>query len=117
MSRVVRQLPADDGTNGWSAVLEQRTRHVPLQGDAEFDWVVVGLAGFEFVAFPEFASPTARLIESIVFKLGLVAAASPLEHVLHDCQGGINLKRALKCVASLHSKEFTEAAVSGSFDT
>jgi glycine/D-amino acid oxidase-like deaminating enzyme len=49
MSRLVDRLPADDQTNGWSALLPGRTPHPALEGDKHFDWVVVG-AGFAGLA-------------------------------------------------------------------
>ena len=38
-------LPRDDNTNGWSAILPDRTPHAALAGDVRADWVVVG-AGY-----------------------------------------------------------------------
>jgi hypothetical protein len=45
MSRSVYRLPADDRTNGWSALLGTRQPKAPLQGDVAVDWVIVG-AGY-----------------------------------------------------------------------
>jgi glycine/D-amino acid oxidase-like deaminating enzyme len=42
-------LPADDRTNGWSALLSARTPRNPLSGDVRADWVVVG-AGYAGLA-------------------------------------------------------------------
>lgn len=49
MPRLVDRLPADDRTNGWSALLPARLPSAPLQGDLDVDWVVVG-AGYAGVA-------------------------------------------------------------------
>ncbi|WP_175775124.1 NAD(P)/FAD-dependent oxidoreductase [Burkholderia anthina] len=38
-------LPADDHTNGWSAILPARVPHAPAQRSDSFDWLVVG-AGY-----------------------------------------------------------------------
>lgn len=38
-------LPADDNTNGWSAILPARVPHAPAQRSDSFDWLVVG-AGY-----------------------------------------------------------------------
>ncbi|MCE4058721.1 FAD-binding oxidoreductase [Pandoraea sputorum] len=35
-------LPADDRTNGWSAILAPRTPRAPVSNDEEFDWLVIG---------------------------------------------------------------------------
>ena len=42
-------LPKDDITNGWSAILPERTPHAALKGDVRADWVVVG-AGYAGLA-------------------------------------------------------------------
>jgi len=42
MPRSVDRLPADDRTNGWSALLPARTPRAPLQENWEVDWLVVG---------------------------------------------------------------------------
>jgi glycine/D-amino acid oxidase-like deaminating enzyme len=49
MSRLVDRLPADDHTNGWSALLPRRVARPALQGDRDFDWVVIG-AGYAGIA-------------------------------------------------------------------
>ena len=49
MSRSVYRLPADDRTNGWSALLGTRQPKAPLQGDVAVDWVIVG-AGYAGLA-------------------------------------------------------------------
>ncbi|MGT2460174.1 NAD(P)/FAD-dependent oxidoreductase (plasmid) [Cupriavidus basilensis] len=49
MPRSVDILPADDRTNGWSALLPTRAPRSALQGDLDFDWVVVG-AGYAGIA-------------------------------------------------------------------
>jgi glycine/D-amino acid oxidase-like deaminating enzyme len=49
MPRLVDRLPADDHTNGWSALLPEREPRPALQGDHDFDWVVVG-AGYAGIA-------------------------------------------------------------------
>ena len=38
-------LPADDRTNGWSAILPRREPRLPASQPASFDWLVVG-AGY-----------------------------------------------------------------------
>lgn len=38
----IKRLPKDDNTNGWSAILPDRTPHAPLQGDVTADWLVLG---------------------------------------------------------------------------
>ncbi|MEO1140358.1 MAG: FAD-dependent oxidoreductase, partial [Pseudomonadota bacterium] len=45
----IDRLPQDDKTNGWSAILPERTAHSPLQGDVNADWVVLG-AGYAGLA-------------------------------------------------------------------
>lgn len=42
MSHPVSRLPADDRTNGWSAVLPVRQACAQLSGEHEYDWVVIG---------------------------------------------------------------------------
>ncbi|PAT43158.1 FAD-binding oxidoreductase [Vandammella animalimorsus] len=42
MPRSVGRLPADDCTNGWSALLPARTPRAPLQENLTVDWLVVG---------------------------------------------------------------------------
>ncbi|MHA7684996.1 NAD(P)/FAD-dependent oxidoreductase [Cupriavidus sp. PET2-C1] len=42
-------LPADDKTNGWSAILPRRNPRAPAQKSASFDWLVVG-AGYAGVS-------------------------------------------------------------------
>jgi glycine/D-amino acid oxidase-like deaminating enzyme len=49
MPRLVERLPADDRTNGWSALLPRRAPRAPLQGNLHVDWVVVG-AGYAGIA-------------------------------------------------------------------
>lgn len=49
MSRIVERLPADDRTNGWSAMLPARTPRAALQGERVVDWLVVG-AGYAGIA-------------------------------------------------------------------
>src|SRR5262249_51798748 len=49
MPRLVDRLPADDHTNGWSALLPRREPRPCLEGDRDFDWVVVG-AGYAGIA-------------------------------------------------------------------
>lgn len=46
---VIKRLPADDTSNGWSADLSPRQAKPPLAGDQRADWVVVG-AGFAGLA-------------------------------------------------------------------
>ncbi|WP_322048409.1 FAD-binding oxidoreductase [Paraburkholderia sp. J67] len=43
MPRLITRLPADDRTNGWSALLPKRTPRPPLEGEHSFDWVIVGM--------------------------------------------------------------------------
>ena len=38
----IKRLPKDDRTNGWSAILPQRTAHARLEGDTSADWLVLG---------------------------------------------------------------------------
>ncbi len=45
----IRNLPADDTANGWSAILPPRAERPALAGDVRADWVVVG-AGFAGLA-------------------------------------------------------------------
>lgn len=47
--RRIRNLPADDTTNGWSGILPPRAERPALVGDVRADWVVVG-AGFAGLA-------------------------------------------------------------------
>lgn len=49
MSRRVHRLPADDLSNGWSALLPSRTARPALEGAQAFDWVIVG-AGYAGIA-------------------------------------------------------------------
>ncbi|WP_321842666.1 NAD(P)/FAD-dependent oxidoreductase [Paraburkholderia bannensis] len=49
MPRLIKRLPADDRTNGWSALLPQRTPAPVLEGDHTFDWVIVG-SGYAGIA-------------------------------------------------------------------
>ncbi|WP_321815262.1 MULTISPECIES: FAD-binding oxidoreductase [unclassified Paraburkholderia] len=49
MPRLITRLPADDRTNGWSALLPQRTPRPPLEGEHTFDWVIVG-SGYAGIA-------------------------------------------------------------------
>ena len=49
MPRFIDRLPADDNTNGWSALLPMRQPRLSLQGDLAVDWVIVG-AGYAGVA-------------------------------------------------------------------
>ncbi|RQR33312.1 FAD-binding oxidoreductase [Burkholderia sp. Bp9142] len=49
MPRHIDRIPADDQTNGWSALLPTRKGRPPLFGDHEFDWVIVG-AGYAGLA-------------------------------------------------------------------
>lgn len=49
MPRPVDLLPADDRTNGWTAILPPRAPRPALQEDLHFDWVVVG-AGYAGIA-------------------------------------------------------------------
>jgi len=39
----ISQLPQDDNTNGWSAILPKRQPKPPLTGHRDTDWVVVGV--------------------------------------------------------------------------
>ncbi|HKL45166.1 MAG TPA: FAD-dependent oxidoreductase, partial [Roseovarius sp.] len=45
----IDRLPADDKTNGWSAILPAREPHPELQRDANADWIVLG-AGYAGLA-------------------------------------------------------------------
>ena len=45
----ISRLPQDDRTNGWSAILPERTPHPELRGDAAADWIVLG-AGYAGLA-------------------------------------------------------------------
>ena len=45
----ISRLPQDDKTNGWSAILPQRTPNPPLSEDTAADWIVLG-AGFAGLA-------------------------------------------------------------------
>ena len=45
----INRLPADDKTNGWSAILPDREPHPELQRDANADWIVLG-AGYAGLA-------------------------------------------------------------------
>lgn len=47
--RRIRNLPADDTSNGWSGILPPRVERPSLMGDIRADWVVVG-AGFAGLA-------------------------------------------------------------------
>lgn len=49
MPRQIDRAPADDQTNGWSALLPTRKARPPLSGEQVFDWVVVG-AGYAGLA-------------------------------------------------------------------
>jgi len=42
MPRFIDRLPNDDHTNGWSTLLPPRTPRLPLAGEHDFDWVVIG---------------------------------------------------------------------------
>lgn len=45
----INRLPKDDKTNGWSAILPDRTAKPALEGDVKADWVVLG-AGYAGLA-------------------------------------------------------------------
>ena len=45
----INRLPRDDKTNGWSAVLPERTPRPALKGDVAADWIVLG-AGYAGLA-------------------------------------------------------------------
>lgn len=45
----IARLPTVDRTNGWSAILPERTPNAPLAGDAAADWIVLG-AGYAGLA-------------------------------------------------------------------
>ncbi|MEM7076037.1 MAG: FAD-binding oxidoreductase [Pseudomonadota bacterium] len=45
----IERLPKDDKTNGWSAILPQRSARPALSGDVKADWVVLG-AGYAGLA-------------------------------------------------------------------
>ena len=45
----IGRLPVVDRTNGWSAVLSERSPNAPLQGDVAADWIVLG-AGYAGLA-------------------------------------------------------------------
>ena len=45
----INRLPKDDKTNGWSAILPERTAHAKLDQDINADWVVLG-AGYAGLA-------------------------------------------------------------------
>ncbi len=45
----INRLPNDDKTNGWSAILPQRTPNAALAGDVAADWIVLG-AGYAGLA-------------------------------------------------------------------
>lgn len=45
----INRLPKDDKTNGWSAILPERTPKPPLKGDIKADWLVLG-AGYAGLA-------------------------------------------------------------------
>lgn len=49
MPRSVDRLPADDRTNGWSALLPRRQPCAPLRQELDADWLVVG-AGYAGLA-------------------------------------------------------------------
>lgn len=49
MPRLIKRLPADDRTNGWSAVLPERSPAPALEGEHSFDWVIVG-SGYAGIA-------------------------------------------------------------------
>ncbi len=45
----INRLPKDDKTNGWSAILPERSPKPALQGDVSADWIVLG-AGYAGLA-------------------------------------------------------------------
>ena len=47
--KTVRHLPVTHSPSGWNAILPPRTPHPALQGEKDFDWLVIG-AGYAGVA-------------------------------------------------------------------